>query len=72
MSVGDITTQIDSYINTIATDIGEDSSKLKLKFGFNDTDTLPLINNVKEKLQDEFVDRIGELKIDELKITDRT
>ena len=68
MSVGDITTQIDSYINTIATAIGEDSSKLKLKFGFNDTDTLPLINNVKEKLQDEFVDRIGELKIDELKI----
>ena len=68
MSVGDITTQVDSYINTIATAIGEDSAELKIKFGFDDTDTLPLINNVKEKLQDEFVDRIGELKIDELKI----
>lgn len=68
MSVGDITTQIDSYINTIATAIGEDSAELKIKFGFDDTDTLPLINNVKEKLQDEFVDRIGEFKIDELQI----
>jgi hypothetical protein len=68
MTVGDITAQVDSYINTIATAIGEDSAELKLKFGFNDTDTLPLINNVKEKLQDEFVDKVGELKIDELKI----
>lgn len=68
MSVGDITSQVDSYINTIATAIGEDSTELKIKFGFDDTDTLPLINNVTEKLQDEFVDRVGELKIDELQI----
>ena len=68
MSVGDITSQVDSYINTIATVIGEDSTELKIKFGFDDTDTLPLINNVKAKLQDEFADRVGELKIDELQI----
>lgn len=68
MSVDDITSQVDSYINTIATAIGEDSTELKIKFGFDDTDTLPLINNVTEKLQDEFVDRVGELKIDELQI----
>lgn len=68
MSVGEITSQVDSYINTIATALGEDSTELKIKFGFDDTDTLPLINNVTEKLQNEFVDRVGELKIDELQI----
>lgn len=68
MSVGDIASQVDSYINTIATAIGEDSTELKIKFGFDATDTLPLINNVKEKLQDEFVDRVGDLKIGELQI----
>ena len=68
MSVGDIASQVDSYINTIATAIGEDSTELKIKFGFDDTDTLPLINNVTDKLQNEFVDRVGELRIDELQI----
>lgn len=68
MSVGDITSQVDSYINTIATAIGEDSKELKIRLGFDDSDTQPLINNIKEKLQDEFADRVGELKIDELQI----
>lgn len=71
MTVGDITSQVDSYINTIATAISaisEDPTELKIKFGFDDTDTQPLINNVKEKLQDDFDDKVSELTLKELQI----
>ena len=68
MTVGDITEQVSSYINTIATAIGENPEELKIRLGFDDSDTQPLINNVKSKLQDEFDDKVGELKLDELQI----
>lgn len=68
MSVSEVKNDIDSYINTIAAAIGENPTELKIRLGFDDSDTQSLINNVKEKLQDEFDDRVGELKLDELQI----
>lgn len=68
MSVGEVKNDIDSYINTIAAAIGENPTELKIRLGFDDSDTQSLINNIKEKLQDEFDDRVGELKLDELQI----
>ena len=69
MSVEDIATQVDSYINTIGAAIGEtDLLTLKVKLGFNDTDTQILINNVQSKLQDEFDSKVGGLTLEELQI----
>lgn len=68
MSVDEINKQTDSYINTIAEVLKEDPIELKARLGFDDTDTQPLINNVKEKLQDDFDDKVGELTLDELHI----
>lgn len=68
MSVDEIKKQTDSYINTIAEVLKEDPIELKTRLGFDDSDTQPLINNVKEKLQDEFADKVGELTLEELKI----
>jgi len=68
MSVDEIKKQTDSYINTIAEVLKEDPIELKTRLGFDDSDTQPLINNVKEKLQGEFADKVGELTLDELKI----
>lgn len=68
MSVGDIKSQVDSYINTIAASIGEDPVSIKARLGFDDSEEQPLINNVKEKLQDDFDSRVGELTLEELHI----
>lgn len=68
MSVDEVKTVIDSYINTIATAIEENPTDLKIRLGFDDSDTQPLINNVKEKLQDDFDDKVGELTLEELHI----
>lgn len=68
MSVDEIKKQTDSYINTIAEVLKEDPIELKARLGFDDSDIQPLINNVKEKLQDDFDDKVGELTLDELKI----
>lgn len=68
MSVDDIKTQVDSYINTIATTLQEDPIELKARLGFDDSDTEPLVNKVKGFLKDEFDNRVGELTLDELDI----
>lgn len=68
MPIGEVRKATDSYINTIATVIDENPAELKVRLGFDDSDTQPLINNVKEKLQDEFNDKVGELTLDELHI----
>ena len=69
MSVGEIQSEVDSYVSTIATAIGEDPVELKVRLGFDDTDTKPLIENVKKKLKGtEFDDKVGELSLGDLKI----
>ena len=68
MSVDEIKKQTDSYINTIAEVLKEDPIELKTRLGFDDSDTQPLINNVKEKLQDDFDSKVGELTLEELHI----
>ncbi len=68
MSVDEVKTAVDSYTTTIATAIEEDPIELKTRLGFDDSDTQPLINNVKEKLQDDFDDKVGELTLEELHI----
>ena len=60
---------IDQYINTIAELTGRDPIELKATLGFSEyDDNENLVNNVKEKLKDEFDDRVGELTLDELQI----
>ena len=69
MSVGEIQSDVDSYISIIADAIHEDSDKLKVRLGFEDVDTQTLINNVKGKLKGtEFDDKVGELSLGDLKI----
>lgn len=68
MSVDEVKTAVDSYTTTIATAIEEDTIELKARLGFDDSDTQPLINNVKEKLQDDFDNKVGELTLEELHI----
>ena len=69
MIVGEIQSEVDSYVSTIATAIGEDPVELKVRLGFDDTDTKPLIENVKKKLKGtEFDDKVGELNLGDLKI----
>ena len=65
------TQDVQRYIDTICDSLeieGEDNRReFALSLGF-ETDSTTLINNVKEKLQDEFDDNVGELSIEELKI----
>ena len=69
MSVGEIQSEVDSYASTIATAIGEDPVELKVRLGFDDIDTKPLIENIKKKLKGtEFDDKVGELSLGDLKI----
>ena len=69
MSVGEIQSEVDSYISIIADAIHEDSDKLKVRLGFEDVDTQTLINNVKGKLKGtEFDEKVGELNLDNLQI----
>lgn len=77
MSVNDINSQVDKYINVIASAIGEDSDKLKIRLGFDDTDDI--LNRAKAKfniqansamkgLQDEINNFLGNLTLDDLNI----
>lgn len=69
MPVNDIQSNVNSYISTIATAIEEDPVELKARLGFDDTDTQPLIENVKKKLKGtEFDDKVEELNLGDLKI----
>lgn len=68
MSVDEVKTAVDSYTTTIATAIEENPIELKARLGFDDTDVQPLISNVKEKIQDNFDGKVGELTLDELQI----
>lgn len=69
MSVDEIKKKTDSYINTIAEVLKENPTELKTRLGFDDSNTQPLINNVKEKLKDDFDNKVGELTLEELHIT---
>lgn len=71
MSVNDIQNNVDSYISTIATAIGENPIELKARLGFDDSDTEPLVNKVQGLLSDEFDNRVGELTLEELDITSK-
>ncbi len=68
MPVVKIKTAVDSYTTAIATAIEEDPIELKARLGLDDSDTQPLINNVKSKLQDKSDDKVGELTLEELHI----
>ena len=49
MSVNDINSQVDKYINIIASAIDEDSNKLKIRLGFDDVDNI--LERAKRKFQ---------------------
>ena len=68
MSISEIESQVDSYINTIADALNEDPVELKTRLGFDNSDTEPLVNKVKGFLSDEFDNKVGELTLDELDI----
>lgn len=67
-SVNKIKQLTDEYVDTIAKAIGEDSEKLKLRLKLDSTDTDALINKVKNFLEDEFDDKVGELTLEDLNI----
>ena len=68
MSVGEIQSEVDSYMSIIADAIHEDSDKLKIRLGFDDSDTQPLINKVQGFLKDDFDDKVGTLTLEDLEI----
>lgn len=69
MSVGEIQSEVDSYMSIIADAIHKDSDKLKIRLGFEDVDTQTLINNVKGKLKGtEFDEKVRELNLGDLQI----
>lgn len=69
MSVEQIQTDVNSYISTISNILNEDSNKLKLRLGIDDSETQTLVNNVKKKLKgSEFDDKVTSLNMDDLKI----
>lgn len=69
LSYDDAKAVIDQYIDTIAKLTGRDPIELKTTLGFSDYDNNEnLVNNVKEKLQDEFDDKVGELTLEDLQI----
>jgi len=71
MSVGEIQSEVDSYISIIANAIHEDSDKLKIRLGFDDFDTQPLINKLQGFLKDDFDDKVGTLTLTDLEIASK-
>lgn len=76
MSVEQIQTDVDSYISTISNILknilNEDSNKLKLRLGFDDSETQTLVNNVKKKLKgSKFDDKVTSLNMEDLKIASK-
>ncbi len=71
MSINEIETQVDSYINIIATALKENPIELKARLGFDNSDTEPLVNKVKGFLNDEFDSKVGELTLEELDIASK-
>ena len=68
MPIDDIKKQTDMHIGDIAEELKENPIELKARLGFDGSDIQPLINNVQEKLQDDFDDKVGELTLEELQI----
>ena len=77
MSVGEINSEIDKYIDIIANAIGEDSDKLKIRLGFDDTnETLERAkakfkiqaNSAMSGLQDGIYDFLENLSLSDLNI----
>ncbi|MEY8338495.1 hypothetical protein AALB16_10815, partial [Lachnospiraceae bacterium 62-35] len=68
MPVDEVKSTVDSYMETINTILGGDSSGLNLKLNFDDLDTSDLEDDVKSKLKNEFSDKIDELTLSDLKI----
>ena len=67
-SVDELNETIDKNIKVISDKIDADPAQLKIRLGFDDTDTEILKNNVKNKLQDVFDDKVGELTLSDLQI----
>lgn len=69
LSYSDAKTAIDKYVDVIAKYLYQDPVEVKARLGFSEyDDSENLINNVKNKLQDEFDDKVGELSLTDLKI----
>lgn len=69
LSYDDAKAMIDQNIDIISEALQQDPVELKAMLGFSAyDDNQNLLNNVQEKLQDEFDDKVGELSMDELKI----
>lgn len=71
MSVNEAKKTIDGYINTLYSYLKEDNEShedFKIRMGFDDSETDSLINNVKNKLQEKFNDKVSTLTQSDLKI----
>lgn len=72
LSYNDAKAVIDQYIDTIAELTKRDPVELKATLGFSDyDDNENLVNNVKEKLQDEFDNKVGTLTLADLEIASK-
>ena len=69
LSYSDAKTAIDKYVDVISQYLYEDPVEVKERLGFTEyDDSENLINNVKNKLQNEFDDKVGELSLPDLQI----
>ncbi len=68
MSTNEIKEVTDSYIGTIADILKKEPLALKAELGFDDSDIKTMTENVKQKLQDKFDGKIGELTPEDLQI----
>lgn len=72
MSVDEVKSKLDGYINTIAKVLNEDPVELKIRLGFDDYDDVePLKTKVQGFLKDEFDDKVGELSLDDLQVASK-
>lgn len=66
MSINEVQQKVDEYVGTVSTELDEDPIELKARFGFDNSDTEPLVNKVKGFLNDEFDDKVEELTLEKL------
>lgn len=71
LPVDQYVSQIQLFIDTISNALGLDENgkkQLMISLGFDIDNTQALVNNVKNKLQDDFDNKVGELSLDDLEI----
>ncbi|MBQ3512509.1 MAG: phage tail tape measure protein, partial [Lachnospiraceae bacterium] len=71
MTVNQMESKVDSYIKSIAKYIEEDEDELRIRLGFDDTQTDALKTKVQGFLQDAYADNVGGLTLEDLDIASK-